>query len=239
VTIEITIFAAVLLGVLGGLLLERFRTYFEAVEEQKHVASGGERALARPRVDRQLPALPRSPTVQLQQVTDARFSQRRLINNNEEQIFQALEVIIHDLDLDWRVMAQVNLAEVVESSDPDALAAIGDQRVALLVVSAAQMPLAAVEYQAMGQVRDEGTLRSAIKREALRRADIEHIEIRSNDTPEILRDQVRRLAARVAAVTGVQPILSAGPIVAPGGNAPAPQATPRKPKGRPASGMKP
>ncbi len=242
-TIEIGIFASVIMGVLGGLLLERFRQHFEAVEAQKHLASADSRALAMPRTDRQQATLSRSPTAQLQQVTDARFSQRRLITDNEEQILQALEVIIHDLDLDWRVMAQVNLAEVVDSTDPAALAAIDDQRVALLVVSAAQMPLAAVEYQPLGQIRDDGTLRAAIKREALRRADIEYIEIRSNDTPEMLRDQVRRLAARLTAAGNMQPIITPMPVVsmpATVGEAPdQPQAAVRKPRGKPASGVKP
>lgn len=237
-TIEIVIFAAVLIGVMGGLGLERFRVYFEAVEDQKHVATGGALALSRQRNDAQLPALTRSPTSQLQQVTDARFAPRRLISNNEEQIFHALEVIIHDLDLDWRVMAQVNLAEIVDSTDPDALLAIGDQRVAMLIVSSAQMPLAAVEYQALGQVRDEGTLRAAIRREALRRADIDYIEIRSNDTPEMLRDQIRRLAARLTAVGSMQPIIT--PAAAAGLPEPPPrQAAARKPRGKPALGTKP
>lgn len=208
--VEIFIFAAVLFGVLGGLMLERFRSLHEDAAAQEHPGNGA-LALAKPGSAGQLPALYRSPTAALQHVTDSRFSARRLITTNEEQIFDALESIVRELDLDWRVMAQVNLADIVESADPEALAAIGDQRVALLIVSAAQMPLAAVEYQGLGQVRDESTLRAAIRREALRRADVDYIEVRSNDTPDVLREQVRRLAARVTAVGAVQPIISAAP----------------------------
>lgn len=231
--VEIFIFAAVLFGVLGGLMLERFRVLHEEAAAGEH---GGGRALAlvKPGGGGQLPVLFRSPTAALQQVTDSRFSARRLIDSNEEQIFDALESIVRELDLDWRVMAQVNLADIVESADPDALAAIGDQRVALLIVSAAQMPLAAVEYQGLGQVRDESTLRAAIRREALRRADVEYIEVRSNDTPDILREQVRRLAARVTAVGSIKPIIAASVKPAPAGKPAARPATARKPRAKPA-----
>lgn len=229
--VEIFIFAAVLFGVLGGLMLERFRALHEdAVTNEKGV--GTALALGEPGSAGQLPALYRSPTAALQQVTDSRFSARRLINSNEEQIFDALESIVRELDLDWRVMAQVNLADIVESTDPEALAAIGDQRVALLIVSAAQMPLAAVEYQGMGMIRDESTLRAAIRREALRRADVDYIEVRSSDTPDILREQVRRLATRITAMGRAQPIITAP---AKPTNA-RKTAAARKPRAKPATG---
>ncbi len=207
-TIEIAIFAAVMLGVIGGLFLEQARVFFETREKAK--AEGGTGlALTTGRGGVQMPTLDRSPTQLLQQVTDARFSQRRLIDSNEEQIFHALEAIIAEQDRDWRVMAQVNLADIVDSADPQAVAAIGDQRVAMLIVSAAQMPLAAVEYQPLGQIRDDSTLRAAIRREALRRADVDYIEVRANDTPDVLREQLRRLAARVEAMGNAPPIIAA------------------------------
>jgi hypothetical protein len=68
--------------------------------------------------------------------------------------------------------------------------------VALLIVGADRTPVAAAEYQPMGQIRSEDAVRDAEKREALRRASIPYIEVRATDQPGDLRADLATLAAR-------------------------------------------
>jgi len=173
---------------------------------------------------------------QLRLVSDARFETKRLLSDSEARVLEALEMILGDLGKDWRVMAQVNLAEIVASSDLAAISAIDDQRVDLLIVSADQMPIAAVEYQALGQIREDDTVRDAVKREALRRAGIAYIEVRANDTPGSLRADIGRLVLLHAQPPLAQP---PRPVVDAAGAATADlaaavtkprQSTPRKPR---------
>nr|WP_310523349.1 DUF2726 domain-containing protein [Polymorphobacter sp.] len=238
-TIEFIVFGAVVFGIACGLLLERMRERLET-EAKSPIApnalqlipggASGTLALASPRV----PAWFDS-AAQLRLVSDARFSSKRLLSVSEARVLDALEVIIADMGQDWRVMAQVNLAEIVASTDLAAISAIDDQRVDMLIVSADQMPIAAVEYQALGQIHEDNAIRDAVKREALRRAGITYIEVRANDTPGSLRaDIIRLVAQQSAAPTLPEP----EPVIEAAAKKPR-QAAPRKPKGKPASGVKP
>jgi len=185
---------------MGGLFLERMRVRIDG-----------------PAVAADLPTLPTLPTWrrqamaapapsggrELRLVNDARFVQRRLLSDNLEQVIIALDRMIGELDLDWRVLARVELTEIIDVSDTETRAAIGGQCVDLLIISGTLMPLAAVEYQALGQIREDNVVRAAIKREALRRADIGYIEVRADTSPEDLFRMVQRLAA------GISPVLRA------------------------------
>lgn len=259
-TIEFVIFGAVVFGIAAGLLLERMRSRMDMVPQPATglqlapPASFAPQALATPRVPAWFDG-----AAQLRLVSDARFASKRLLSDSETRVLEALETIIADMGQDWRVMAQVNLAEVVTSSDLAANSAIDDQRVDLLIVSPQQMPIAVVEYQALGQVREDDAIRDAVKREALRRAGIAYVEVRASDTPGSLRADIARLVGQQRAVP-VAP--------APGEPAPAPQpeivaeitaapvpdpraepvssparkprqAAPRKPRGKPAEGVNP
>src|SRR3546814_7251205 len=50
----------------------------------------------------------------------------------------------------WRVMAQVNLGEILESDDKHAFMAINSKRVDVLVIGTNGAPIAAIEYQGGG-----------------------------------------------------------------------------------------
>lgn len=201
-TIEIAIFSAVIIGVLAGLMLENLRRRIDPVAAGPAVPK---EALLRltgpgsaPSADSLRPRAVDSATA-LRLVSDAGFASRPLLSGREADVLAAVESIASEAGLGWRVVPQVRLVDILASSDADANAVIGDHRIDMLVVSAARMPVAAVDYQSMGQLRDDAALNDAVKREALRRADIPFIEIRANEPIDTLRSQLLRLAAPVPA----------------------------------------
>jgi hypothetical protein len=232
VAVEAIIFLAVLLGLGAGLILEKFRSQIDAADQRKldltvpALRFGGKR----------LPAVAKPEGVdKLRQVSDARFLTKRLMSDNEAIVLVELEAIIADLGEPWRVMPQVSLSQIIGSNSDEATAAIEGQQVALLVVGGDRTPVAAVEYQTLGQIRSEDAVRDAVKREALRRSGIPYIEVRASDQPGDLRADLTALAARQAARGDVvEPLALAQPEVQPAVAKP-----PRKPRGKPASGVKP
>jgi hypothetical protein len=81
------------------------------------------------------PAPVTDPAEQLRLVMSARFEKRRLLSRSEALVLYAAERAINIADLQWRVMAQVSLGEVLSSPDARAYSAINSKRVDLLIVS--------------------------------------------------------------------------------------------------------
>jgi len=138
---------------------------------------------------------------QLRAVIGATFRKRRLMSRSEAQVFYAAENAISAQRLDWRVMAQVSLGEILSSPDEEAYRAINSKRVDVLLVSRTGEPLAAVEYQGEGHHQGSAPARDAVKREALRLAGVAYIEI----TPTHPADELARAIARVAAAARPTP----------------------------------
>jgi hypothetical protein len=233
VAIEAIIFLAVVFGIGAGLILEKFRSQIDAADQRKvdltvpALTFGSKRP----------PAVPKSDAVdRLRQVSDARFMTKRLMSDNEAIVLGELEAIIADLGEPWRVMAQVGLSQILGSNSDEATLALDGQQVGLLVVGGDRNPIAAVEYQPLGQIRSDDAVRDAVKREALRRASIPYIEVRASDQPGDLRADLTALAMRrrVEPTVAVEPPPAALPPVQPAVAKP-----PRKPRGKPASGVKP
>lgn len=140
---------------------------------------------------------PRTPaTDQLAAVMNAEFHAKRLMSREEARIFYALERGLAKHALGWRVMAQVSLGEVLGSSDTGAFQAVNSKRVDMLIIAKDGLPIAAVEYQGSGHYQGTAAARDAVKREALRRAGIEFLEIRSGHAPEELTFEIDRLVRR-------------------------------------------
>ena len=131
---------------------------------------------------------------QLRAVIGATFRKRRLMSRSEAQVFYAAENAISAQRLDWRVMAQVSLGEILSSPDDAAYRAINSKRVDILLISRTGEPLAAVEYQGEGHHQGSAPARDAVKREALRLAGVAYIEI----TPAHPADELARAISRVA-----------------------------------------
>ncbi len=135
-------------------------------------------------------------TDQLATVMRAEFHAKRLMSREEARIFYALERGLAKHALGWRVMAQVSLGEVLGSADTGAFQAVNSKRVDMLIIAKDGLPIAAVEYQGSGHYQGTAAARDAVKREALRRAGIEFLEVRPGHAPEELAFEIDRLVRR-------------------------------------------
>lgn len=138
--------------------------------------------------------------VQLEHVMRASFKKRRILSKAESRIFFAVEKALEQTDTGWRVMAQVNLGEILQSDDKHAFMAINSKRVDILVIGTNGVPIAAVEYQGEGHYQGTAVARDAVKKEALRKAGIGYFEVMPGDKPE----DVRRLVARMIEMTQIK-----------------------------------
>ena len=134
------------------------------------------------------------PAEQLRLVMGASFKKRRLLSRSEAHVLYAAERAINIADLKWRVMAQVSLGEVLSSPDARAYSAINSKRVDLLVVSRSGDPIAAIEYQGHGHYQGTAAARDAVKREALRKAEVRYIEVTSESGIEDMAREISRIA---------------------------------------------
>jgi Protein of unknown function (DUF2726) len=142
------------------------------------------------------------PAEQLRLVMGASFKKRRLLSRSEAYVLYAAERAINSVDLKWRVMAQVSLGEVLSSPDARAYSAINSKRVDLLIVSRNGDPIAAIEYQGHGHYQGTAAARDAVKREALRKAEVRYIEV----TPESGTEDMAREISRIAQAERLKPV---------------------------------
>ena len=141
------------------------------------------------------------PAEQLRLVMGASFKKRRLLSRSEAHVLYAAERAVNAADLKWRVMAQVSLGEVLSSPDARAYSAINSKRVDLLIVSRSGDPIAAIEYQGHGHYQGTAAARDAVKREALRKAEVRYIEV----TPESGTEDMAREISRIAQAERLKP----------------------------------
>ncbi|MNT13362.1 hypothetical protein D3C72_1483290 [compost metagenome] len=133
------------------------------------------------------------PTTQLAIVMTAEFRPKRLMSKSEARTFLQIERLLRGHGNGWRVMAQVSLGEVLTSTDPKAFAAVNSKRVDMLVIARDGQPLAAVEFQGSGHYLGTAAARDAVKREALRRAGVDFIEVKPDHSDEDLAFEIARL----------------------------------------------
>lgn len=169
----------------------------------------GDRRDWRQRGDKVLPFQPRHDALpdrvpdaadQLRTVMKADFKPQALLNKGEARLFKVLDKMVTELaPPGWQVMAQVSLGEILRCADANAFRCINSKRVDLLIVDADCNPLHAIEYQGGGHFNGAHATaaRDAVKKEALRRADIGYDEILAgNHTPAELRRIVEKLVQR-------------------------------------------
>ncbi|MFM9977295.1 MAG: DUF2726 domain-containing protein [Sphingomonadaceae bacterium] len=133
-------------------------------------------------------------TTQLETVMRAEFKPRALLNRSEQRVLLALDKAVEEAAPHWRVMAQVSLGEILASPCEEAYRAVNSKRVDMLLVDDDYRPVHAIEFQGQGHHQGSAAARDAIKREALRRAGIGYVEVKSGDTPAELRRVITRLA---------------------------------------------
>lgn len=137
---------------------------------------------------------------QLRIVERTSYQRKRVLNRSETKLFAVVEAIMRQSAPDWRVFAQVVLGEILSCDDEDGFRAINAKRVDLLIVDADVMPACVIEYQGSGHHLSPAAARDAIKREALRKAGIDLIEVTVHDSPT----DVRRMLGKVLQRRGVQ-----------------------------------
>ena len=182
---------------LAGLCGERLRAKLARQAWQKRRWRGGEGVSFK--TGARAPVT--DPAEQLRLVMGARFEKRRLLSRSEARVLYAAERAINTADLQWRVMAQVSLGEVLSSPNARAYSAINSKRVDLLIVSRSGDPIAAIEYQGHGHYQGTAAARDAVKKEALRKAGVRYIEV----TPESGTEEMVRVISRIAQVESASP----------------------------------
>ena len=119
---------------------------------------------------------------QLRIVMKADFKPQRLLNKSEARLFRAVDKQVLEARPGWQVMAQVSLGEILKCENKDAYACINSKRVDLLIVDEECRPLHAIEYQGGAHFKGAHATaaRDAVKKEALRRAGIALLLLRSD-----------------------------------------------------------
>jgi hypothetical protein len=196
----LSLLAVLFVGALVGMLVE------QVVSKQKREAwkrrnagrwkrPSGARSDAADQLRGEVRALPAfDATEQLRCVMAASFQKQPLLNKSEGRVLAAAERQAREVGEGWRVMAQVSLGEVLKSADEAAYRAINSKRVDLLIIARNGEPLAAIEYQGGGHHQGTAAARDAVKKEALRRAGIEYIEVKAGDFESDLSWAIAKLA---------------------------------------------
>ncbi len=124
---------------------------------------------------------------QLRIVMRSRFEKKRLLSRAEFDVFRIIEAHLPRCGPGYRLMAQPSLGEVLTAPDEDAFRCINAKRVDMLVIDTFGLPLLAIEHQGSGHYQNDAAARDAVKREALRRAGVECLEIFDHHGPEDIR----------------------------------------------------
>jgi undecaprenyl pyrophosphate synthase len=111
-------------------------------------------------------------------------------------VFKIIEDDIAVARWGYRVFAQTCLGEILSSPDDDAFHSINSKRVDILIVNKGGWPALAVEYQGNGHYQGTAAARDAIKKEALRKAGVQYVEISADHTAEQIRSRIRELLGR-------------------------------------------
>ncbi len=129
--------------------------------------------------------------VQLHAVMAAPFEKQKLLNWSEFRAFRVIEAELVAFHRGYRIFAQVNLGEILRSSDDTGYRSINSKRVDILVVDRGGWPVLAVECQGAGHYRGNAAARDAVKKEALRKAGVQFMEVGLADTQDQIRTHVR------------------------------------------------
>ena len=131
---------------------------------------------------------------QLRQVMSADFKSRPLLNKPEAAVFKALDEAVIARNPRWQVMAQVSLGEFLSSQDKSAFFSVNSKRVDFALMDDACCVRHALEYQGTGHHKGSAAARDAVKKEALRKAEIGYHEIvAGHTTPAELRRLIDKL----------------------------------------------
>jgi hypothetical protein len=128
----------------------------------------------------------RDPSNQLRFVMAAGFATKPIMGISEYRVFRIVEDEVLSHHRGHRVFAQTSLGEILRTADDRARSSINSKRVDILVIATNGDPVLVVEYHGGGHHQNNAAARDAVKREALRKAGVQYLEIsRSHSFDEI------------------------------------------------------
>lgn len=141
-----------------------------------------------------------NPKEQLEAISFVDFETQPLLNREEVPILRLLEREAYGLNAGFRVMAQTSMGEIlrpkVSGSTPVqrelAFRAINSKRLDFAIFNRFGKLVLAVEYQGSGHFHRTSFMRDAVKREALRKANVEFLAIYADYAALEISTKVRR-----------------------------------------------
>ncbi len=124
------------------------------------------------------------------------------MNKSEYRHFNAMQNRLSEMDCGYRLMAQVALPELVRPREEgtriarEAFAALNSRRVDFAVVDRLGHLALAIEYQGHGHYGNGAFARDAIKREVVRKAGADWLEIDADDPPQRSANEMERRLRR-------------------------------------------
>lgn len=134
------------------------------------------------------------------------FHPARVLSKGEYKVFECVENLLARRFPSHRVLPQTSMGEFLSTPDDKAFRCINAKRVDMLVIDKLGYGVAAIEFQGAGHHQNDAAARDAVKREALRRANIAFIEIFEHHTEDDIRAMVS------GAIERARPIQSRGPV---------------------------
>jgi len=140
-----------------------------------------------------------NPSNQLEYVAKVGFTTQRLLNKEEYPLMQLLETATRTVDKSARVMAQTSLGEIIKTTNVGstkqerfyAFKSINSKRLDFAVFSRTGHLVLAVEYQGSGHYNAKSFIRDAVKREVVRKAGVQYLEIPVGYNPDEISAQVK------------------------------------------------
>jgi hypothetical protein len=130
---------------------------------------------------------------QLRHVMSASFYKKKVMSKDEYKVFRIVESELQTLRNGCRVLSQTSLGEIIGSDNEKAFASINSKRVDILIIGPYGDPVAAVEYQGSGHHQGTAAARDAIKKEALRKAGVQFLEIVESHSTDEIAQLVRKV----------------------------------------------
>lgn len=139
---------------------------------------------------------------------DIPFERQNLMNKTEFRVFATVERIVARSGSGYRVMAQTSLGEVLRTGRPasdaaarKAYAVINCKRLDIAIIDRAGYLALAIEVQGTGHYQQASSfIRDAVKKEALRRAGVDLLEVMPDwETAKITQEVSQRLKLSLAA----------------------------------------
>lgn len=141
-----------------------------------------------------------NPKEQLDAISFVDFETQPLLNREEAPLLRLLEQEVRNANGGFRVMAQTSMGEILRPKATSGTAqqcdlafkAINSKRLDFAIFNRFGTLVLAVEYQGSGHYHRTSFMRDAVKREALRKANVEFLTISENYSAAEVSANVRR-----------------------------------------------